>query len=139
MSPDEFRNQLKRDEGLSERVYLDSEKVPTIGWGHALLIGSKIPLKACELILEQDISIAEKDFDSLNLPIDPEDTVRRFAFINMVFNLGITKFRRFEKMLSAVRKKDWLSASAEMMNSKWAGQVGDRAKRLSEMIKTGKV
>jgi len=40
-------------------------------------------------------------------------------------------------MIQAIRDDDYASAAREMMNSKWAGQVGTRAERLSRMMSTG--
>ncbi len=65
------------------------------------------------------------------------NTIRREVIIEMVFNLGMTRFLGFKKLLDAIQKQDWERASSEMLNSKWAAQVKGRAVELAEMMKTG--
>ena len=55
----------------------------------------------------------------------------------MTFNLGMPRLKKFSKMISAIEEKEWTLASKEMLNSKWANQVGNRANRLSEMMEIG--
>ena len=63
---------------------------------------------------------------------------RRAVLINMVFNLGWPRFSKFKKMISAVEDLDFVRASAEMLDSKWARQVGNRAIELSDIMSTNK-
>jgi lysozyme len=65
------------------------------------------------------------------------DEVRRDVLIDMCFNLGIGRLLGFRNMLDACRRESWLEAANEMMNSKWARQVGNRAQELAEMMETG--
>jgi lysozyme len=62
---------------------------------------------------------------------------RRNALIDMCFNLGLTKFMKFQKMLTALELKDYEKAAEEALDSKWASQVGSRAKRDAQMILEG--
>ena len=55
----------------------------------------------------------------------------------MAFNLGMPKLKQFAKMLGAIENKDWVNVASEMLDSRWAEQVGNRASRLSEMMETG--
>ena len=55
----------------------------------------------------------------------------------MMFNLGMPRLKGFVNMLSALEKGNWLDATDEMLNSKWAKQVGSRSSRLAEMMETG--
>ena len=55
----------------------------------------------------------------------------------MVFNLGLSRFLNFKKFIDAMEQKDYETAGKEMLDSKWAKQVGDRAKRLKQMIVEG--
>ncbi len=60
---------------------------------------------------------------------------RERALVNMAFNLG-GRLAGFKKFLKAVNARDWPTAAVEMMDSKWATQVGDRATRLRDQILT---
>ena len=56
----------------------------------------------------------------------------------MVFNLGLSRFRRFRKTIAAIKAGDWEQAAREMLASLWARQVGRRAQELAEMMRRGK-
>lgn len=66
------------------------------------------------------------------------DGVRKEIVVNMVFNLGLTRFRGFKKMIAALEAGDYSRASREMMDSRWYRQVGDRAVRLTLVMQEGK-
>jgi lysozyme len=55
----------------------------------------------------------------------------------MVFNLGIRGFSRFKWMINCLTRGDYECAAEEMLNSKWAAQVGKRVYELSEMMRRG--
>ncbi len=62
----------------------------------------------------------------------------RAALQNMCFNLGLPRLLSFKKMIAALEKKDYLLASIEALNSKWAKQVGQRSKDIALVISEGK-
>jgi lysozyme len=62
---------------------------------------------------------------------------RKIALSNMAYNLGLPRMKGFQKMLAAISRGDFKAASTEMLDSKWAQQVGDRAKRLAVMVDNG--
>ncbi|QGZ66342.1 hypothetical protein FAZ98_31610 [Paraburkholderia acidisoli] len=65
------------------------------------------------------------------------DEVRQRVIANMCFNMGIDKLLGFAHMLAALKLHNFAVAAAEMKNSKWFGQVGDRAVRLCSAMSTG--
>jgi len=138
MDYDDVMNMIRRHEGFSAEVYLDTVGVPTGGYGHAFHVGSYIPVYVAERLLWLDVKQAEEDYDYVakiyNLDLDP---VRRAVFIDMLFNLGLSKFLLFKKFLAAVQREDWPEAKAQLIDSKWHRQVGNRALELEEMILTG--
>ena len=66
------------------------------------------------------------------------DPVRQKVIVDMRFNLGLAGLKGFRKMLEALEQGDYTKAAAEMRDSKWFFQVGNRGKRLVEMMRTGK-
>jgi len=54
----------------------------------------------------------------------------------MVFNLGPGGFGKFKKAIAAMKKEEWEEAANEMLDSRWARQVGNRAKELAAMMRT---
>ena len=65
------------------------------------------------------------------------DDNRHRVVANMCFNLGQPRFSGFKKFIHAMQVSDWERAAEEMMDSKWATQVGDRAKRLRNRVLQG--
>jgi lysozyme len=140
MDRQKLKEELKRDEGIRLEAYLDSVGIWTIGVGH--MLGPKrmtqITPDECEALLDYDISLAASRATMIvNVAFTPEDDVRFRAVVNMSFNLG-DRLKGFKKFLAAYNIKDWDTAAREMMDSKWARQVGPRAVRLRDMILEGK-
>lgn len=126
---------LKEHEGFRSKPYKDSTGHLTIGYGRNLEdVG--ISEEEAEYLLHNDIEKAE---ESLNYIFDTSKLSenRYMAFLDMMFNLGSRKFLTFRKMIAAVRRGDFIKASEEMLDSKWAKQVGKRATELSEMVRRG--
>jgi lysozyme len=67
------------------------------------------------------------------------DEWRQACLINMAFNLGLPTLKKFEKFRQALEDKDWEQASVEMLDSRWADQVGARATRLAKVIAEGRL
>ena len=65
--------------------------------------------------------------------------VRCAAMIDMCFNLGITKFKRFRRMLAAMERKDYGAAADHAKDSRWFRQVGRRGHAVVYMIRTGDI
>jgi lysozyme len=69
---------------------------------------------------------------------DRLDDVRQRVVADMCFNLGIDGLLAFKQTLAAIAGGDYDRAATEMLNSRWAAQVGERARRLARMMRTGK-
>ena len=62
------------------------------------------------------------------------DDERQRVMANMCFNLGYPRLSKFVKFLAAMQEEDWSKAGEEMLDSKWATQVGNRAQRLKDKV-----
>ena len=131
-----LREQLVRDEDNKQFLYLDSVGVPTIGVGRNLRDKGLSQLER-EFLLHNDI--AEHTLEVWqSIPwIGALDEIRREALINMSFNLGTAGLLKFVKFLAALKTRDYETAAKEMLDSRWAAQVGPRATRLSQQIVLG--
>jgi len=137
----ELIEMVKRDEGTGpmtngrHRVYKDSEGIDTVGYGRNIEERGLSPDEA-DYLLENDISEVLKEcylfdwFAGLG-------EVRQVVVCNMVFNMGLYRFSGFKKTIAYIADKQYVEASVEMLDSKWAKQVGPRATRLSKMMATG--
>lgn len=88
-------------------------------------------------IFKNRISLVRKRLEK-ELPwFDSLDEVRQAVLLDMGYNLGVDGLLAFKRTLGSVRRGDYSLAAVQMLESKWARQVGNRAKRLSTMMETG--
>lgn len=136
MTSDQLLEQLKRHEGKSLKPYHCTAGKLTIGYGRNLDdVG--ISDSEASFMLRNDISKAYVDLIQNHPWVDDLDIARREVLINMVFNMGISRFNKFIKTLAAVRAGDYEEAAEEMLSSRWADQVGDRAHELARQMVAG--
>ena len=62
--------------------------------------------------------------------------VRKSVIVNMAFNMGYATLATFVNTLKAIEERRFMDAAGGMLASKWAGQVGARAQRLADSMKT---
>ena len=63
-------------------------------------------------------------------------TLYNVSSINLSFCFLRTNLSKFKNFIAGVNDRDWTRAAEEMMDSRWATQVGDRAIRLRNQILT---
>jgi len=132
--------QISRHEGRVNHAYQDSEGYWTIGVGHLIdkRRGGYIPDFIIDALLEWDIQQVEESLDQY-LPLWRSlDAIRQRVIVDMAFNIGVVGLSHFKRMQSALWAGMYDVAAKEMLDSKWARQVGRRAEKLAEMMKTGK-
>ena len=132
---EKWQKYTRRYEGLSVMPYQCPTGHLTIGYGHNLENG--ISKEAAQFILDEDLLAATKAVPKHFAWWQKLDEVRQFVLVDMCFNMGISKLCTFKKMLSAMQRGNYIAAANEALNSKWAMQVGQRAKELAHMLKTG--
>ena len=136
---DKLIEMLKRHEGVESHAYKCSENKITIGVGRNVDKSGGLGISDDEVdyLLQNDIDRVSGELDSEYEWFAGLDDVRQDAMIDISFNLGQTRLRAFKNALAAMAKGDWRAAADEFMDSRWSGQVGNRAKELTEMIRTG--
>ncbi len=129
---------LERDEGFRGQAYRDTEGVLTIG--HGLNIdpehGGGITEQESRLLLR---SRAYRYFEELkrHVPnLEGRSAPVQEALANMHYNMGINRLLGFKKMLAAVEAGDYAKAADEALDSKWARQVGERANRIADLLRS---
>ena len=128
--------QLVDHEGLELNVYKDSLGIETIGIGRNL-VDRGITKEEAYYLCNNDIGIVELELVAEFPIVSDLDAVRQRVVIDMAFNIGVPRLTGFKKMWAAIHCGDYKEAAVEMMDSKWARQVGRRAERLSAMMKKG--
>lgn len=133
---------LRGDEGLRLHAYPDplSGGEPwTIGYGSTkgVKAGDVWTLDQAEAALVADVATAERALDA-HLPWWRSiDDVRQDVLVNMSFNMGINGLLGFHNTLALIKAGNYKAASDNMLISAWARQVGARAQRLAEQMRTG--
>ena len=151
-----IKDRVIKHEDSRPSVYPDSEGIPTVGIGFNLTrpdaaaqlkkVGAnfeKILAGKSSLTQEQinalfftDLAQAKTSAQALVPNMQTLPPKVQGVLTEMAFNLGMPRLSGFKKFLSHIQNKDFLAASQEMINSKWAKQVGDRAKTLASIIKS---
>ena len=152
LNEQEIINRLVLHEGLRLMPYKDSKGLLTIGIGRCIatnpfsseelkVIGDwkrGITRNAAYFLCRNDIARCEKECNK-SIPFFKDlDNERQYALIDMCFNLGISRLLRFKNMLSALNQCLYNKAARECLESKYAKDVGKRAERIANTIRTGK-
>ena len=141
-----LRKELIQDEGCVLSIYEDHLGYKTVGVGHLILpsdpewgkaVGTRITQTRADELLVKDFNNVLKECEENfhNNWIDwPEEV--KLIIANMAFNLGLPRLKKFQLMLKAINKEDYVTASKEGLDSKWADQVYNRARRLMDRLRS---
>jgi len=127
---------LEREEGKVSKPYKDTVGKTSIGCGRNL---DDVGLSDDEImyLLGNDITRVERQLDVNLTWWRGMCDARQVALASMCFQLGITGLLAFKNSLQLLRNGQYSAAADEFLNSKWSKQVPARAKRVTEMIRTG--
>ena len=130
----ELKDFIKKHEGLNLKPYACSANKTTIGYGRNLT-DNGITKREAEILFEHDVAIAKQDlFKIFNHQVGEFTEGQFIALVDMMYNLGISRFKEFKKMIKAIKAKDWSKAKKEAFDSLWAKQVGTRAKNVINLF-----
>lgn len=131
-----IKSLLELHEGRRKLPYVDTVGKISIGIGHNLtdlgLTDSQV-----DAIFEIDLFAAIETCNRLFPHFNSMDPVRRLVVLDMAFNLGFNKLAGFTNTIGFINDGNYIQAARNMLASKWAKQVGSRADRLAEMMRTG--
>lgn len=133
-----LKDLIKKHEGKRLKPYKCTAGKLTIGYGRNL-DDKGITEEEAEFMLDNDIkaviSACKETFSWFAFL----DNVRQAVVADMVFNLGLAGFLGFKNTIAHIRNKEWDKAADNMLASKWASQVGNRAVELAEMMRMGRL
>ena len=111
----------------------------TLGIGRNVDVNGGLGLSDDEVdyLLENDIARVIKELSLEYSWFSDLDQTRKDAMIDISFNLGATKLRKFILALDAMEKADYTTASKEFLDSDWSRTVKGRSIELASMIATG--
>jgi lysozyme len=135
---DKLKNLIRSHEGYRRFVYRCPAGFATVGIGRNIDQGGKgVSEEESLFLLEQDVSECIDDLSSFSWWHDLNDA-RQAALVDMRFNLGPSRFRRFKKMIAAIDDGDFREAARQMLDSRAAQQTGSRYVTLAKMLSSGK-
>ena len=145
MNREAVYEQLKIDEGVEYKLYLDHLGYKTFGVGHLVLdtdpernyeVGEPVSVERVQECFDYDLDLAVSECVALY----DEDVWEGFPgevqeiLVNMMFNLGRPRLSKFKKMHAALNNEDWCEAAKEGRDSLWYRQVPTRAERLMKRL-----
>ena len=151
---DTLYEEIASDEGKILHKYKCSLGHDTIGIGHLVLENdpeANLPVygayeevsddvciteERCKELFETDIQEAIEG--GLRIYTNWEDLPQeaKHVLINMCFQLGQNGLSKFKNMNLAVQNKDYRSWAVNMIDSRWALQTPERARRLRDRVLT---
>lgn len=134
---------MKEAEGLRLKAYQDTEGYWTVGYGHKVSDDKSLDCSAmvitndeADRMFMEDLKIAREAV--LTFGFTGVAGARMNALIELVFNMGLKGLKTFKHMLAAFTSGDYSTAAKELLNSKWAAQVGPtRSARIAALIDSG--
>ncbi len=145
MNIQKLQEDLKIDEGIIYRVYLDHLGLPTFGIGHLIIesdpehgweVDTPVSPDRIDEAFETDVETVIEDCERLYVQFEhlPEEV--QLIIANMMFNMGYSRLSKFKGMKAGVDNRDWNVAADEMVDSKWYRQVTNRADRLVQRMRS---
>ena len=152
----EFVKMVAKHEGMVLEPYKDSLGISTIGIGRNLedrsisdgelmhmnktledVVNNGLTEEEAYYLCINDIKIVEKELVAKKPIVLQLDEARQMCLVDMGFNMGVPRLMKFVKMWGAIEVGDFYEASEQMLDSRWARQVGKRSEHLAEMMRAG--
>ena len=130
---------LRKHEGVETHAYKCTANKTTIGVGRNIDPSGGIGLSTDEInyLLANDVKRVNDELVTAFNWYKTLGNARKDAVMDMCFNMGIPRLKKFKKALAAMAKGDYVRAAAEFLDSRWAEQVGQRAITVTDIIRSG--
>lgn len=139
---------LNYEEGYKEKPYIDTLGFPTVAGG--VRIGPKganlsnytftVPREVGDVwklsILNSKIS-ASKNYANIQKALSSCNEARRDIIYSMMYQLGVEGLSTFSNTLKSIANGDFDGGADGMLNSLWAKQTPNRAKRHAQVMRSG--
>jgi len=126
---------LSEHEGIRLYPYKCTSGKLTIGIGRNL-DSRGITFDEAHYMLKNDIKRFEQELTPYDFYSIQPDHIKA-CLINMCFNMGLSTLLKFKKMIAALEKLDYDRAAEEALDSRWAHQVGYRARDIASVMRNG--
>jgi len=140
MNYDKLLESVKKHEGFSKTVYLDSLSKRTVGYGHLCVEdkwvdGWEYSQVELEKVLEKDLQSAIDQTHDMCKDLKISDGAKTII-CEMIFQLGGRGVSKFRKMWAALQEDppNYFEAHVQMLDSRWAKQTPARATEMAEQM-----
>lgn len=130
---DRVRNRLIQEEGLKLQLYHCTAGKLTIGVGRNVE-DRGITTDTAMQMLDEDIDICVGELQqNLSWYDDAPEKIQE-VLIDLCFNMGINRLMGFVKTLHKLKTGQYKEAAVELLDSRYASSVPNRAKRNADII-----
>ena len=143
MNMDRLLKSVKQHEGYRNKVYLDSLGKRTVGVGHLCVEdfwedNKEYSEEMLMKILKDDLKNAIQGAEELCSDCPDLKDLAKEIIVEMIFQLGKTGVSKFRNMWKALKKNppQYGVAASEMLDSRWAKQTPNRAKEMSDHMRS---
>jgi lysozyme len=116
---------IERHEGKRTRPYTDTVGKLTVGIGRNI---SDVPFSKDEiyLVFRNDVAQARRARERLFPTWVELSAVPQAVLLDIMDNMGSARIRGSRRTRRALRRQGFENSAVEMLDSKWAGQVGKK-------------
>lgn len=134
---EKLRARIIEEEGFERFPYRCTANKLSIGVGHNIE-DRGLSDAAINFILDEDIDICLSQLEgNLSYWQTLPDCVQE-ALVDLCFNMGINRLMQFRMTLLYIKEGDWTRAADELMDSRYASQLPNRAKHNADLIRSAK-
>lgn len=120
-------------------------EMAVIGYGHHTfenfedIKDRRMTEEEAEELLREDVQKATAGANRLlkDVGVNPNtlSLAQHSALVQMAFQMGTGGLAKFKKMFAAIKRGDWAEAEKEALDSKWARQTSNRAKKVAALLR----
>ncbi|MGB4899103.1 MAG: glycoside hydrolase family protein [Ignavibacteria bacterium] len=137
MDKNKLIKELKLDEGFMPHEYKDTLGFSTIGYGRLIdkRKGGGITEAEADYLLGNDVErVWEQLKKALPWVIDEPEGIQQ-ALSMMAFQMGVKSVTGFSTTLKLIRTGNYVAAANNAMESLWAKQTPNRARKVTDLIR----
>jgi lysozyme len=135
MNIQRMREQLILHEGLKLQVYKCTSDKLTIGVGRNIE-DRGISEETAMQMLDEDINIVHEELQNVFDDFNSMPEIVQESLIDLAFNMGTPTLLKFKNAVAALQSQQWGTAADELLDSRYARQVGQRAKTIADNIRS---
>ena len=142
LSDEDIKAMIIKHEGVRNKPYKDSLGLWTVGVGHLIGDGKSLPDSWNRTFTNDEVmQMFDEDYShhksaAMKIPgFDKVDSRGQGALTDLTFNMGPNWISKWPKLKKQLGEGDTQSAASNLEESKWYGQVGNRAPAVVSLLK----